>query len=56
MRYVSKFIEESLAKRAVFIGGPLQVGKTTLALSFLSHDATASHAVLSRYLQELQEI
>jgi len=35
-RYISSFIEEDLADRMVFIGGARQVGKTTLALSFLS--------------------
>ncbi len=35
-RYLHKYIKEFLATRMVFIGGPRQVGKTTLALSFLS--------------------
>jgi len=35
-RYLHKYIKEFLANRMVFIGGPRQVGKTTLALSFLS--------------------
>jgi len=35
-RYISTFIEEDLANRMVFIGGARQVGKTTLALSFLT--------------------
>lgn len=34
-RYISSFIEEDLTRRMVFIGGARQVGKTTLALSFL---------------------
>ena len=32
-RYVKDSIEADLADRMVFIGGPRQVGKTTLALS-----------------------
>jgi len=35
-RYISSCIEDDLANRMVFIGGARQVGKTTLALSFLS--------------------
>jgi predicted AAA+ superfamily ATPase len=37
MRYLSKFIEKDLLKKMVFIGGPRQVGKTTLAKSLMSH-------------------
>jgi predicted AAA+ superfamily ATPase len=33
-RYCAKFILEDLAKKMVFIGGPRQVGKTTLSKSF----------------------
>jgi predicted AAA+ superfamily ATPase len=32
LRYITRFIKQTLPKRAVFIGGPRQVGKTTLAL------------------------
>jgi predicted AAA+ superfamily ATPase len=35
MRYLKKFIESDLNNKMVFIGGPRQVGKTTLGLSFL---------------------
>lgn len=34
-RYLSEWIEEDLAHRMVFIGGPRQVGKTTVALALL---------------------
>ena len=34
-RYVSPFIQEDLPEKMVFVGGPRQVGKTTLAKSFL---------------------
>src|SRR3989338_1441204 len=34
-RYLFPFIQEDLREKMVFIGGPRQVGKTTLALSFL---------------------
>ncbi len=43
MRYISRFIKQTLPKRAVFIGGPRQVGKTTLALSLISPKADAKH-------------
>lgn len=35
-RYLKSEIEQVLKKKMVFIGGPRQVGKTTMALSFLS--------------------
>lgn len=34
-RYIQALIEEYLSKRMVFVGGPRQVGKTTLCISFL---------------------
>lgn len=43
MRYIQKFVRDSLSKRAVFIGGPRQVGKTTLAMSLLGKGADAKH-------------
>ena len=35
-RYLSKTIDEFIKKKMVFIGGPRQVGKTTLCIQFLS--------------------
>jgi hypothetical protein len=35
LRYLSSHVETALQKKMVFIGGPRQVGKTTLALQFL---------------------
>lgn len=35
-RYLSSAVKKDLKKKMVFIGGPRQVGKTTLALTFLS--------------------
>lgn len=40
MRYLRNAVEQVLTKRMAFIAGPRQVGKTTLALSFLGRDAT----------------
>jgi len=36
MRYLKKYIQNDLNKKMVFIGGPRQVGKTTLAQELLS--------------------
>lgn len=36
MRYIKKYIIEDLKKKMVFIGGPRQVGKTTLAKDILN--------------------
>ena len=35
MRYILRFIRDDLDKKMVFVGGPRQVGKTTLALHLL---------------------
>jgi predicted AAA+ superfamily ATPase len=43
MRYIETFVRESLEKRAVFIGGPRQVGKTTLALALIGKGADTRH-------------
>lgn len=42
LRYLKMHIEKALQKKMVFIGGPRQVGKTTLALEFL-HPKSASN-------------
>ena len=36
-RYLAKQIQQDLSRKMVFVGGPRQVGKTTLARSFLSN-------------------
>jgi predicted AAA+ superfamily ATPase len=36
MRYITPFVLEDLKKKMVFVGGPRQVGKTTLAKAVLS--------------------
>ncbi len=35
-RYLTKFVIEDLKKKMVFVGGPRQVGKTTLALELIA--------------------
>lgn len=42
-RYIQGVIEKTLGKKMVFISGPRQVGKTTLALACLSPDAKVDH-------------
>lgn len=43
-RYLTKFIIEDLSEKMVFIGGPRQVGKTTLALHLVArHFEKAAH-------------
>ncbi|MBN1903793.1 MAG: ATP-binding protein [Deltaproteobacteria bacterium] len=38
MRYIDSYIIEDLKKKMVFVGGPRQVGKTTLAKAILARD------------------
>ncbi len=42
-RYLERVITSVVPRKMVFIGGPRQVGKTTLALSLLGKDADATH-------------
>jgi hypothetical protein len=42
-RYLYPEVSASLTKKMAFIGGPRQVGKTTLALSLMSPEATERH-------------
>jgi uncharacterized protein len=46
-RYLRHAIQEFLHKRMVFVGGPRQVGKTTLCLSFLKPPTTSNPAYLN---------
>lgn len=41
-RYIMDHIEADIADRMIFIGGPRQVGKTTLAISLLGQDQNES--------------
>jgi predicted AAA+ superfamily ATPase len=47
VRYLTSTIKDFLKSRMVFIGGPRQVGKTTLAVSFLNPPSLASSAYLN---------
>lgn len=46
-RYLSKYIAQDLEGKMVFLGGPRQVGKTTLALSYLKPANEKSPAYLN---------
>lgn len=46
-RYLSPVIEGSLQKKMVFIGGPRQVGKTTLSLQYLNPASVRNPAYLN---------
>src|ERR1017187_5327071 len=47
LRYISKPIEADLKRKMVFIGGPRQVGKTTLSLQFLNPSNETNSAYLN---------
>ncbi len=47
IRTISKFIKEDLKKKMVFLGGPRQVGKTTLAQTFIPHYKDLHQAYLN---------
>ena len=42
-RYLHAAVSDALTRRMAFIGGPRQVGKTTLALSLIAPDASERH-------------
>jgi len=46
-RYLFDTIKKDLKQKMVFVGGPRQVGKTTLALSFLKSSSNKYHSYLN---------
>src|SRR5262245_9429330 len=46
-RYLWPILNETLKKKMIFIGGPRQVGKTTLSLDFLSPNSVRNPAYLN---------
>jgi uncharacterized protein len=46
-RYLKKIIDQNLQKKMVFIGGPRQVGKTTLALRYLTPSSVKNPSYLN---------
>jgi len=55
-RYSSRYLQQDLEEKMVFLGGPRQVGKTTLALSLLKRNKEASSAYLSWDVPEHQRL
>jgi len=49
-RYLEKYISDDLAQKMVFIGGPRQVGKTTLSLSLLGLGSTYTGVLPEAYI------
>lgn len=46
-RYLAPAVEEFLKKKMVFVGGPRQVGKTTMCLSFLTPPSVKNKAYMN---------
>lgn len=46
-RYLAEEITKALSKKMVFIGGPRQIGKTTLSLTFIKPSTTKNPAYLN---------
>ena len=56
MRYLTPYILEDLRKKMVFVGGPRQVGKTTLARAILSKNFPAGRYLNWDYDEDRQDI
>lgn len=55
-RYLKSHLRQDLAEKMVFLGGPRQVGKTTLALALLEQNREPSSAYLSWDVPEHQRL
>ena len=56
MRYITPYIIEDLKKKMVFVGGPRQVGKTTLARAVLSQKFPAGRYLNWDFDEDRQDI
>ena len=56
MRYIASYILDDLRKKMVFVGGPRQVGKTTLAKAILSKNFPAGIYLNWDYDEDRQDI
>lgn len=56
MRYITPYILEDLNKKMVFVGGPRQVGKTTLARAVLSENFPEGRYLNWYYDEDRQDI
>jgi predicted AAA+ superfamily ATPase len=55
-RYLTRQIKDDLGRKMVFVGGPRQVGKTTLAFSILKGDETHPGYLNWDYLEDKKDI
>ena len=55
-RYLQSFIEEDLAEKMVFLGGPRQVGKTTLATEVIGHNRRSQYYNWDKKDQRIQAL
>jgi len=55
-RYLEQQIRDDLKKKMVFVGGPRQVGKTTLAFSILKGDETHPGYLNWDYVEDKRDI
>lgn len=55
-RYLTRQIKNDLGRKMVFVGGPRQVGKTTLAFSILNGDETHPGYLNWDYLEDKKDI
>ena len=53
-RYCESFIYQDLSKKMVFIGGPRQVGKTTLSKAFC-HDQFQKGFILIGIMMKIED-
>ena len=56
MRYIAANILEDLTRKMVFVGGPRQVGKTTLAKAILSSNYPSGRYLNWDYDEDRQDI
>jgi len=56
MRYITPYILEDLQKKMVFVGGPRQVGKTTIAKAILSETFPAGRYLNWDFDEDRQNI
>jgi predicted AAA+ superfamily ATPase len=56
MRYIEPYVRDDLHKKMVFVGGPRQVGKTTMAKNILSREDKGSHYLNWDYDEDRQAI
>lgn len=56
MRYITSYILQDLNKKMVFVGGPRQVGKTTLAKAILTKNFPAGRYLNWDYDEDRQDI